>query len=107
MSDSDANHCPNPDPGEKLRQSLEGQAWKAADRAVEKAGGSWWARADETQKWAVAGLVAAAVLGPLGQGILAAVKILYAPAIPSAQQLGAGHYGLRFSHCRSLLPPVP
>jgi hypothetical protein len=89
MSESDANDRPNADPAERLRQSLEGQAWKAADRAVDKAGRSWWARADENQKLAVGALVAAAVVGPLGQGFLAAVKILYAPSIPSAQQLAA------------------
>jgi hypothetical protein len=41
---------------------------KFQDKAVEAGLGGWWKRADENKKLAVGALIAAAVLGPLGQG---------------------------------------
>jgi hypothetical protein len=71
---------------------VENLAWKAADRAV--AGGlkGWWANADDETKTAVGVLLAAVTVGPLGQGILAALQVLYSPKIPSAKQVEAVFY---------------
>ena len=63
---------------------------RGADAAVKHGLAGWWARADETQKTAVTLVSAAAALGPLGQGILATLGILFAaPELPSAKQLYA------------------
>ena len=61
-----------------------------ADAAIKRGLAGWWAQADEGQKFATAGLTAAAVLGPLGQGILAAFGVLFSEAaLPSSKQIAA------------------
>lgn len=59
------------------------------DQAVAAIAGGWYARADDGQKFAVALVAAAAVLGPLGQGLLAALETLYSSKLPSAEQVEA------------------
>ena len=77
------------DPADEKDSVLEKAAWKAADRAVGGALGDWWRRLDDGRKTAISVLSAAVILGPLGQGVLAAIKALYSPSIPSAKQLEA------------------
>lgn len=59
------------------------------DRAISAGAGNWFARADESQKLAIGAIVAAATLGPLGQGFLAAIKVLYSSKLPNSEQLQA------------------
>lgn len=76
-----------PDDRDPLDEALGS---KTADAAVQGAFGGWWSRADDNQKLAVSFLTASAVLGPLGMGLLAALKVLFSSAsIPSASQLTA------------------
>jgi hypothetical protein len=60
------------------------------DTAAKHGLAGWWARADEEQQGAVVLLSAAAALGPLGQGLLAAFRKLFsAPELLSGQQIEA------------------
>ncbi len=60
---------------------------KFADHAVKAASAGWWSTASSAQKLAVAALVGAACLGPLGQGLAGLFRALYSPQVPSAQQV--------------------
>jgi hypothetical protein len=87
--------APPPDGSRKpggldLQQFAIDQAEARADKAIQAGLAGWWARADDNQKLAWKGLAAAAALGPLGQGLLAAAGILFAAAaIPTTDQLTA------------------
>jgi hypothetical protein len=72
---------------EKLTIDL---AKRGSDRAIEAVLEGPWARLDENQKIAVALLAVAAALGPLGQGIAAALGLLFKSAvIPNTEQIVA------------------
>ena len=65
---------------------LEGGADKLLDHTFK----GWLSRTDESQKFALVALAAALALGPLGQGLLAALGVLFDDAsIPSTQQVEA------------------
>ena len=66
----------------KLADNLTG-------KAVTAVAGNWFERADENQRVALGVVAAAAVLGPLGQGLLAASQALYSTELPSSEQLKA------------------
>src|SRR5215211_6789943 len=76
--------------GKGLNKSIGDVVQKQADRAIEAGLAGWWSRADEGQKIAVWALVAAAVVGPLGQGLLGLFGVLYeGPSLPSGKQVEA------------------
>ena len=66
---------------------------KLADRAIHSGLRAWWENTDENQKVAITGLGVAAAIGPLGQGILASVGMLFSKAaLPSSEQLQAVYW---------------
>lgn len=83
-----------PDPEKKLPQDdLEAAAGDVlrgqVDRALEAGAAGWWSSLDESQKFAVGALGFAAAIGPIGQGLVAALGSLFKPAIPSSTQVEA------------------
>ena len=78
--------------GEKKQgqQGLDSLLERGGDKALEHTFKGWLSRADDNQKFALIALAFALALGPLGQGLLAALGVLFNDAsIPSTVQLEA------------------
>ncbi len=87
---------PNQDPkatgplSEFLKDAGADAVEKQADSVVQAGLAGWWQRADEDSKAAVLMICAGAAIGPLGQGLLAGLGILFGdPALPSSKQIYA------------------
>lgn len=62
---------------------------KGADKALEHAVSGWWERRSSTERTATALIAFGLAIGPLGQGLFAALGALYRNSIPSTRQLEA------------------
>jgi hypothetical protein len=63
---------------------------KGADKVVKTGLAGWWARRNETEKAATLLIAFAVALGPLGQGLLGAMGVLFGNnSLPSSKQVEA------------------
>ena len=72
---------------EGLKKIFGEQAEKHGDRAVKAGLAGWWSSRDDAQKVATIALVATAVFGPIGMGLLAGLLDEFDPTAPDNYRL--------------------
>jgi hypothetical protein len=82
VAERPGSSSPQSDAGEDLLR-------KGADKAIQTGLSGWWESRTETEKAAVVLIGVALAIGPLGQGLLGAVKALFSTALPTSKQLEA------------------